>query len=68
MSTKSTLFYNGVEHKASCSKHKLGIHAYKDLHQPGDTIVFEFYCSTCYCSYKFLMDEHLGKQLVELLK
>ena len=64
MSTKSTITNFGCNN----DKHKLSWHIYKDLHESEDYIVFEFFCSTCYCSYKFIMNEHLGIQLAKILK
>ena len=65
MSTKSTLTHKGEDNQEG---HKLSWHVYKDMHQAEDTIVFELSCSTCYCHYTFLMDEHLGNQLAGILK
>lgn len=63
MSTKSTLYLSNPD-----GSHKLQIHIFKDLHEANEKMVVEFECSTCYCSYKFLMDDHLGEQLANMLK
>ena len=65
MSTKSSLTFSS---NCKDDDHNLCWHLYNDMHQCDDVIVVEFYCSKCYCSYKMLMDNHLGKQLVDILK
>jgi hypothetical protein len=65
MSTKSSLYY---EHHKEDEGHKLNIHIYEEMHQPVGTVIVELSCAVCNCSYKFLMDRHLGEQLAERLK
>lgn len=67
MSTKTTLFSGGSEYGEN-GKHEIGIHIYKELHEPEESVIVEINCSTCYCNYKFLMTEHLGMQLANILK
>lgn len=64
MSTKSSISYLGHD---SDHSHTLCAHIYNEMHQPKGTVVVEFWCSTCYCHYEFLMNEHLGKQLAKLI-
>ena len=66
MSTKSSIVFHCPDEK-KCN-HKLRIHSFKDMHQVEGTICFQFWCSTCHCTYEFLMDEHLGEQLNEILR
>jgi len=66
MSTKSSLYLNTNE--KDVYGHKLTIHIYKDMHESDGVVVLELYCTVCNCSYKLIMDSHLGKQLVQMLK
>jgi hypothetical protein len=64
MSTKSTIICTEDIGKA---RHKLDFHVFTEMHEPG-MVIFDIGCSTCNCTYKFSMVEHLGEQFAKLLK
>lgn len=64
MSTRASIFYLQHDKKGD---HKLNIHIYQDMHESPHTVMVDFSCSTCYCSYSLLMTNHLGEQLAEML-
>lgn len=66
MSTLTTICE--VYHRKPCEKHKLNIDIYKEMYQPSDTVCVSLECSTCYCTYEFLISEHLGQQLAQIIQ
>lgn len=66
MSTKTSLYWNGE--LVQDNKHALRIHAYKEMHESSEVIVFNLECTTSNCAYQFVIAEHLGLQLIEKLE